>query len=476
MSSKNWDVEGSRNSPNSVSNYTTSHSAICFETGTDETRRMKINPSGRELDTRIVEVETTAREFTDKLPELPTPASGDVYRGHCGDEMPVAYCDNPAHGSSEKDHIFWGSSRCRTSRCPKCWESWDFQAAKPKIAKMEALRRYRAAEGKDSKFHHVTVSAANVDLRLDSAQPRKRMTDAVKMMMQTVNVETGYILYHPWRIVDEHRDDVLGHDSGSGDMRWAADILPLIEERGWEHVREEFLVFNPHFHVVCLSEFVQGGELTREIEQRTGLVIERITREDSKVSIFGLEELSKVMMYALSHSGLYETENGDTYTAATPFGEVADFSPYPHVYDEVDEVMRETAFDVLGVDFPTRDETCSQALDIDGSETVLIESESLVESASGAGVDEMMGALWGTGGATSGDQIPDSGSETVVEKTADVTGCIECSGSIRPMRSAPETLDDEDWLEECDETSIDALRDAYDLFDRMTDSDGLPPP
>lgn len=490
MSSKEWEVEGTRNGPNSVSNYTSEKSAICFEfDDAGETRRAKIDPSGSDLDTRIREIDTNAREFTDQLPELPIPSSGDVTRDHCGDEMPVAFCDNPDHGvadSREKGHIFWGESRCRMARCPRCWESWDFAGAKPKVAKMEGLRRLRSSRGKDSKFHHVTVSAANINIRFDSDHPRERMTEAVKALMQTVNVATGYISYHPWRIAEEHRGDVLGHGSGDGDMNWK-DIYPLVDERGWDAVVDELLVFAPHFHVVCLSEFVQGGDLTREIEARTGLVIERITAGDQSVSIFGLEALCGVMMYCLSHCGLYETAGGE-FAAATPFGEVADFSAVPRVHDAVDEAMRSKAYDVLGVDFPARDDTCTEEIMMEAPETVSVRSQSAVSAATGTAPDETMGALWGSGGAghdpSNSDEhpLPTDDSGTVVKETASVTTERTCLGRIRPMSTAPAVLDDQEWRAAAGEDAVEALSEAFELFIDLADErddeqlDHPPPP
>ena len=52
-----------------------------------------------------------------------------------------------------------------------------------------------------------------------------------------MNVSTGYIVYHPYRIATEHRGAVNGHDSGDGSLTWK-DVLLLIETEGWDAVRD----------------------------------------------------------------------------------------------------------------------------------------------------------------------------------------------------------------------------------------------
>lgn len=179
------------------------------------------------------------------------------------------------------------------------------------------------------------------------------------------------MIYHSWRIAPEYRGEVMGHESGSGDMNWP-DVLGKVEsdEWTWEAVREEFLVYAPHFHVLALSPFVQTGAVVGEIEDETGIVIHRITqeREDGKErSIDGIEELCKVVAYSLSHAGLAPKNDGEHHAEAYPFGEVANFEAWDAVKADVNDAMRSVAGTVLGVDFSTP-ECTEQVPDVDPSD------------------------------------------------------------------------------------------------------------
>jgi hypothetical protein len=328
---------------------------------------------------------------------------------------------------------------------------------------------------------------------VDSENPIDRVIEIVKVLLMKVNVESGMIIYHPYRIVEAYRGDVVGHESGTGDMTWA-DVLSRIEsdDWSWEAVRDEFLTFAPHFHVIANSEFVQCGAVTEEIEEKTGIVIHRITQgEDSSVSLYDTEDLCSATAYSLSHAGLSWDEDNEEFRAVTRyFGEVANFSPAERVVDEIDDMTREISADVLGVDF--RRGRCAAEVD----DTV--ESN----TSTGAGYLPTPSQSVSTGAADSRDLGPSatpslglrSGSEEIAadggwEATRGVSPAFlddpteteapredwettRCGGEIRPISKAPQQLNDDKWCAKIGPRMESKLREAVDEWRQM----GRPPP
>lgn len=198
--------------------------------------------------------------------------------------------------------------------------------------------------------HHLTVSLRD-STRFNSKDPLNQGIEAIKPLISKVNVDTGFVVYHPYRIAPEYRGDVLGHESGDGDMT-GCHILKKVESEDWcwEAIRDEFLIYAPHFHVLCLSDFVDTTGVG-DIEDETGVVIYRITtrREDGKErSIANLEELCKATAYSLSHTAIAPESERQTHRAAVrSFGTVANFE----AFENDTEAMREVAPKVLGIEF-----------------------------------------------------------------------------------------------------------------------------
>lgn len=327
--------------------------AVCFEyTDKDgEETRVRI---ARDVEPHYSDAITTsnpdARDYSDALPELSLPGSGETLPD-CGEEFPGLFCT----GCGAPHSV---GRTCRRSQCPRCWNSWAFNYGVSMASKLQGLAKKRS--GSVYK-HHVTVSFRN-STRFNSKDPLGQGVEAIKPLLAKIGVDTGYLIYHPYRIAPEYRGDILGHESGSGDMTWK-DILEKVEGEAWswDAIRDEFLVYSPHFHVLCISEFVDTTGI-EGIEDETGVVIHRITttREDGKErSIADLGELCKVTAYSLSHSGLALANGGEEHRAAVrPFGEVANFEAWDSVKAETKETMRQVAPTVLGIEFPNPE--CSE--------------------------------------------------------------------------------------------------------------------
>lgn len=453
---------------------TRSRGGICFEVSRsgEERKRVRIandvDPSFRDS---VETSEPDGREFADALPELSLPGSGDRLET-CGDKGPTSFC--PDCGEPYEYGL-----TCRRSRCPRCWQSWAFDRARALAAKVESLRAERARPGESPRFHHLTVSFANLDVRFDSDDALDRAFNATKALLPQPGVHTGYLLYHPWRIAEEYRGEVNGHDSGSGDMTWN-DVFEKVEseEWSWEAVREEFLIYAPHFHVIALSDFVQCGAITEQIEEETGVVIHRITKQNSNVSMYGVEDLAKVAAYSLSHVGLEEDD--DTHRAQyRAFGEVANHSASGAAEAKVDAALRKVSNDVLGVDFSTG--TCSEFVlpeesDVVGSDPASSSASPAV--ADGGKVPDNDWSLSGTLGSTGrADDLWDH-HPVAAPESAEAPSVGRCGGTLRPMFAVDEYLECDNWRESIADDTLDRLLDAREEWKSLAKPAGedVPPP
>jgi len=344
--------------------------------------------------------------YTDELPELPLPGHGEKYED-CGDDIP-RFCGSCGHVETV-------GRTCFRSGCPRCWKGWDRRRASTITAKMEALRAYKEAPTESWngwKFHHVTLSPPD-GFALNSDEPVQRTFDLIKGILDELGGSTGYIFYHPFR-----------GDNGDDRGFWK-DLLPDGSPQEMADIRDG-LSHEPHFHAVVLSQHLTGGFTTKHLEEKTGWVVERITKsEDSHVSIYDKYDLSRVVTYCLSHTGI-----GESRAAYRAFGEVANFSPTEKFQKGMDAAVRSVAPNTLGLSY--------QRLMCDEPETVDF----------GVSVDPSgFYAGPGTGSADEPDEAIEADEES------------ECNGRLLSITKAPAFLSDEEWMRKA--PNSDDLEDTW---------------
>lgn len=279
-----------------------------------------------------------------RFPELTLPGFGDEL-DDCGYPIP--------HGCDSCGKPVTLGRTCYRSQCPRCAPAWARRGTGNVVgsrssygAQILALRSYYSAmRREDIYYQHMTVSfregyhVDGADDRLDALQIMK---DEVKDVALELGFEGGIIAYHPFRVANDTPEE--------GDSRGEWKKL-LFNGFAWTGVREQ-LDFGPHFHVVGVAPFVIGDDVTRIVEDETGVVIHRITEHNSNVSIFGETELAKVLSYVLSHVGLYQTPKGSTRGAVWRFGhDVNEITPLQRHEREMDYEARKVAPITLGLPY-----------------------------------------------------------------------------------------------------------------------------
>lgn len=374
-------------------------------------------------------------EFTEQLPALHIPGFDDEYPD-CGEKVPRKFC-NRCGGP------VWTSRRCRRARCSECWPSWAKKQAVEICSKVNGRQRYEnRGPGPWIKMHHVVVSPPP-EFRLRSDMPLDKAKEAVKLILGEGGAFEGAIIYHPYRIKEKYRDEVLGHEEqGDGDMLWK-DVLERVEEEGVDAI-EEYLVHEPHFHAFVTSPYFRMHD---GFYESSGWVVKRVD-DDSGASIRELPDLCRAVAYCLSHAGLRETDRGLDATYWY-FGETSTFTPTEGVKFDVDAAMRAVAPQVLGVEFPPI--RCNE-----GAEGVLNVKTST-----------------GSGGEPPAEVAVDS-----QERYEDE----ECNGLLVSTMKAPEYLVDEGWRDgaprwrELEEAWVECVLSKYPALEEELDQDGKDPP
>lgn len=294
----------------------------------------------------------------------------------CGDPFPLI-CDHCGA-------VTMVGETCSSYGCKRCAPRNIRDAVESHTARMKAAAKWGQTQAHgDVFYHHLVISLAKIGWRVDSdladgpEEAMKKTKDLIKEIVQELGLRGGYIYYHAYRSDDDedYQDEIESLDNFVGDAPKddAADDRGfwkdvLFQGRDWTGDVEDELSFEPHYHVIGVSEFVEGGELTKRLEEETGIVAHRITQgEDSNVSIFDDMDLARATAYAASHTYIYDSNRG-TELAAWPFGrDVWGRSFYGgdnpiYVSEDVEAEMRkkvrEVAPDVL--DLPYESMICQE--------------------------------------------------------------------------------------------------------------------
>lgn len=382
------------------------------------------NPSN--IVQRFRAVDARDDTFGNPLPELDLPGFGETY-DDCGDEIPRFCADCGATHTVGRT--------CYRSACPRCGKSWARKRGSSVAAKLEATRRYEESK-RDGwsgyKFHHLTLSPPD-GYETFSQESLDRTFEALKEVLDELGASAGVIVYHPYRGDDE----TPGDDRGKWKSR-------LFSGRDWGDVRDE-LAFSPHFHAVVCAKHIDGGHVTRAVEEDTGWLVHRITKGESNVSIYDKYDLTRVTQYTLSHAGLYDTEE-TTRAAYRYFGRTANLSPTDEIAAEMDAAARSVAPKLLGL--PWSDLACQEDRGDRPPQSPLVASTAAAEP--GSGDDDGDGRF-----ESDGDDAPDG----------------TCAGRLLDITKAPAFLEDTDWCEKAPRS--DELRDTWDNWREKVDG---PPP
>jgi hypothetical protein len=296
----------------------------------------------------------------------------------------------------------------------------------------------------------------------------------------------------------------------------------LFSDRDWSDVRHE-LVFSPHFHAVVVAPHIPGGRLTELVEDVTGWVIHRITKEDSNVSIGNDFDMARALTYCLSHVGIDQADDQETNQAETRWylGDRQDHRPAGEDYrtvtadedaeDRMDRITRAVSPLTLGIAYS--DVACVQeyvddqddqdgvvedfrvdGVDVDrgaasGRLFSTVPTAATTEDVDddddhdhGDGVDEVLDGdsddvnndsvqddLDGDPDDVNDDSVQDDLDGDPVETTSDALDLEDdeepeqCNGRLLHIFKAPEYLNDEDWVEQA--RHADQLREQYDAYD-----------
>jgi hypothetical protein len=420
--------------------------------------------------TEIAEV--NADQLTDEIvTEIERPRQGDP--SESGSDGYMAPHALPGYGEPYDDcgepidffckgcgDTFEKGRRCKRSVCRECAPLWDVDRSENDLARLRTVAKVMGAEmGESVKMHHLvfTPPSANDetdhDWYLDADDPIQRTREVVAAILKLLNAE-GLIYYHGW-------SGEQGDDRGEWKDR-------QFSGRDFEgDVRSE-LKPRPHFHCIVASPFVAGGQITKQITEQTGWVIERIAGDDGK-SLPDLHAAARAITYCLSHTSIrlgYAT-NGDNRVIKAAYGKKW-HSNTVNVRDnsrrQAERAVRSVAPRTLGIspsrmrcetDVPLneRGERVEVGDAYDDADPDLDDAASEPDSASSDGDCEEEGC-------DDPEQVEDV--ETVT-----------CKGVIKPLAEADEVLEDDEWVAEA--IHSEELRRRYQDFKAQAQLDNPPP-
>jgi hypothetical protein len=225
---------------------------------------------------------------------------------------------------------------CYQSTCSRCAPAWARRTATRVVAKLRALRAYYdEARSAHQRLHHIVVSPPR-DYHPGEEPHWESAYDTVKRILKTAG-HAGWLCYHPRRGKD---DDDRGF--------WKEH---LFNNSDADQLDDETR-FAPHFHAIVVGHQTPGGDVSKEIEARTGWVIHRITKQDSNVSLYDEYDLARAVTYCLSHAGIIAPDDGQSRVCANHFGRYTNNATATDAEEAAnDAVVRAVAPKTLGLPF-----------------------------------------------------------------------------------------------------------------------------
>lgn len=339
--------------------------------------------------------------YQNEPPAETLPGFGDR-RDDCGDEIPhfCTSCGKPV-GEIERTCYQW--------TCPRCAPAAVMRRSITAAAKIEETRATisRDRGGHSPKFHHVVIRPPNdAEWAVAKTDAKDAFFRFAKAVLDDLGAYGGLLAYHPWTGED-------GDDRGAWKGR-------LFNERGWDGDVLDELDHQPHIHAIVVADSIDHHACAA-LHDQTDVIIRRIEKQDSNVSLYGLEDLARATTYSLSHVGVDDGDASYRY-----FGDVSQTAADDTTEARVRRVVRSVVPDTLGLN--VSDLTCDRTLDDDE------DAETAAYAASGA----------------------DSDSEDDDDQNAadGATGRV-CGGRLLPITKAPHFLENESLAFEAE------LREAW---------------
>lgn len=356
--------------------------------------------------------------YANELPELPLPGTGKR-RESCGKAVP--------RGCSSCGKTHDTGMTCHNRLCPRCWKSWDIRRSTVWTAKLDSLRAKKQAQtGAWYKFHHLVLSPPK-GYKLNRDNPLEATFEILKEVLGEIGVDTGVLVYHPYRGPDSDDRGFWKHALPNGKE---LSIKELVDSNDLKH--------EPHFHCICISPFVCTEWVVKHVEEKTGWVIKRITKgENSSVSLYDEYDLARSLTYCLSHCG--QDIDGATFR---PWGEVHNHVPKDQArrLREANATVRSVAVNTLGL--PYDNLACS--IERTKTETRKVLAPATEEIDLGR-------AMGGAKGKPELEEI-----EIEVESETEE----RCNGRLVEVKAFPRYLENKEWVERA--PYADQMKEAWE--------------
>lgn len=291
------------------------------------------------------------------LPGFGPDGDGDLARDDCGESHPFV-CNNCG------SEVQFGRT-CAMSVCSRCGVAWARDLAIKKTAKTRRVRKekdYHTPDNEWQKLHHQIISPplgwwyhlAKAGLSLEEAYDVTK--EVVKFILDEFRAQ-GLVIRHSFR---GEREDGSVADESDDRGAWKER---LNSDRAWNGDVRDQLAWMPHFHCVVVSDFIKGDQdnLTDRVEEMTGWVFRRISREDGK-SVPNDAAMASIVSYSLSHADIMVRENANrsaVWEVGAFEGDAikssSRFTATPSDLEWADNVVRRVAVETLGLKSGTTD-------------------------------------------------------------------------------------------------------------------------